>query len=591
VLFGTEWLPAELTALLLLLALHFGGLLEADEMFAGFGSDVVLFLGSLFVVSRALVRTGALDRLELTLSRYAERWPRLVLLQLVLGTAVISAFLSNTATVAAMLPVASGLARRLSLSPSKLFMPLAFASILGGSLTLIGTSTNIVVSGSLPRFGQPELTLFELTPAALPAVLAGLLFLLTIGRRLLPDREGTVEALYKFREYVSEVVVPPGSPWVGKTLRELRAGADLEIIVLGRVGPDRQVEPVAPDSPLAADEHLLVKANQQALLRLKTRRELDLVVDREAGAQQGRLPVHEVVLGHGSRLSRRTLRESGFGSRYGAMVLALYRRGEPLVERIANISLRDGDVLLVQGDLARLEWLLRGGDLILLEETAVPPPGPRAWLATGLFLAMILVGGAGLMPFPVAALTAAVLLVLSGCLSTREAYEAIDWRILVLVASLLGLAVAMESGGAAQFLAGKLAEATTDLGPMALLAGFYLLTVVLTQPMSNQAAALVVLPVALLTAQNLGLNPRTFAIAITLAASCSFVAPLEPASMLVYGPGRYRFSDYFRVGLPLTLIVFAVNLVMVPRIWPLRLPAEPPPAAAPTSAPESTAGR
>ena len=216
VLFGTEWLPAEVTALVVLLALYFGGLLDAGAVFAGFGSDVVLFLGSLFVVSHALVRTGALDRIELLLARHAERRPRLVLLQLLVGTAVMSAFLSNTATVAAMLPLASGLARRLRVPPSRLLMPLAFASILGGSLTLIGTSTNIVVSGMLPRYGQPELSLFELTPAALPAVVLGLLYLLTIGRRLLPEREGAADALYGFREYVSEVVVTVASPWVGR---------------------------------------------------------------------------------------------------------------------------------------------------------------------------------------------------------------------------------------------------------------------------------------------------------------------------------------------------------------------------------------
>lgn len=589
VLFGTEWLPAEMTALLLLLALYFGGLLEVDALFAGFGSDVVLFLGSLFVISRALVRTGALDRLETVLARHAERSPRLVLLQLVFGTAALSAFLSNTATVAAMLPLAAGLARRLEIPPSRLFMPLAFASILGGSLTLIGTSTNIVVSGMLPRFGEPSLRLFELTPAALPAVVLGLAYLLTVGRKLLPARESSVDELYRFREYVSEVFLTAGSPWVGKTLRELRAGADLDISVLGRVA-DSRVEPVLPDRELGPGEHLLVKATQQALLRLKNRKELDLVADRAAGGQQGRLPVHEVVLGHNSRLARRTLRESELGSRYGLMVLALYRRGAPLFERIASVSLRDGDVLLVQGDLARLDTLLRAGDLILLEQTPVPPPGPRAWVATGVFAAMLLVGGLRLIPFPVAAVTAAVLLVLFRCLTTREAYEAIDWRILVLVAALLGLAAAMESSGAARLLASLIADATSDLGPIALLAGFYLLTVALTQPMSNQAAALVVMPVAIFTANDLGLNPRTFAITITLAASCSFITPLEPASLLVYGPGRYRFADYFRLGLPLTLLVFVVNLFLVPRLWPVRLPVGAPAATATAPAGAQAAG-
>jgi di/tricarboxylate transporter len=570
VLFATEWIAAELTAALLLLGLWVAGLLPDDELFAGFGSDVVLFLGSLFVVSAALVRTGALEQLESLLGRRAERQPRAALTLLVVATAVMSSVLSNTATVAAMLPVVAGLARRLRLAPSRLYMPVAFASILGGTLTLIGTSTNIVVAGAMPRYGQRAWGFLELAPAALPAVAAGVLYLLTVGRRLLPDRGSELSELYRLREYVTEVMVPPGSPWTGQTLRELRAGADLEISVLGRIVPDT-VAAMPPDRPLQQGDRLLVKASQQALLRIKSRRELELVADLKSDAPAGRaLPVHEVVLPHGSRLSGRTLRELAFGTRYNVMVLALFRRGEPLLDRVSSVSLRDGDVLLLQGDLAPLTELLRGGHLILLEEAPVPTGGSRMWVAVAVFAGMIVAGAAGAVPFSVAAVVAAVVLLLARCLTVRQAYESIDWGVLVLVACLLGLATAMETSGAGVYFASLLSGAVADLGPLAVLAGFYLLTVALTQPMSNQAAALVVLPLAMLTAARLGLDARPFAATVTLAGSCSFIAPLEPAALLVYGPGRYRFRDYFRVGLPLTLLVFVINLVMVPRIWPLR---------------------
>jgi di/tricarboxylate transporter len=582
VLFATEWVPPALTALLLLLALALGGLLPADQLFAGFGSDVIAFLGSLFVLSQAMVRTGVLDRVERALAGAAERFPRRIVPLLVTGTAGLSSVLSNTATVAAMLPVASGLARRLRLAPSRLFMPLAFASILGGTLTLIGTSTNVVVSATLPRFGQPAWGLFELAPAALPGAALGIVYLLTVGQRLLPERRREVAELYRLREYVSEAVVPPDSPWVNRTLRELRAGADLEIAVLGRVAGEA-VRPLAPDERLAAGDRLLVKADQQALLRLKVRRELDLDVDHRADAAPSPVPpVHEVVIPHGSRLSARTLRQLAFGSRYGVMVVALFRRGEPLLDRISGVPLRDGDVLLVQGDLAPLEDLLNDGHLILLEETAIPVAGWRTWAAVASFVAMMVAGGAGWLPFALAATGAAAAVLLAGCLTLRHAYEAIDWGVLVLVGSLLGLATAMETSGAGAYFGALLADAAEGMGPLAVLAGFYLLTVALTQPMSNQAAALVVLPVALLAAQELGLNPRAFAAAVTLAASCSFIAPLEPASLLVYGAGRYRFRDYFRVGLPLTLLVFVLNLFMVPRVWPLRAGEPPAQSAAAT---------
>ena len=575
VLFATEWIAPELTAVLLLLAMVFTGLLPAADAFAGFGSDVVIFLGSIFVVSQALVRTGVLERLERALGRAAERFPGRVLALLVAATAAVSSVLSNTATVAAMLPVASGLARRLRLSPSRLYMPLAFASILGGTLTLIGTSTNVVVAAALPRYDQASWGLFELTPAALPGVLLGLIYLLTIGRRLLPEGEREVSDLYRLREYVSEAVVPAGSPWVGRTLRELRAGADLDISVLGRV-EHGAVQRLGANAVLAAGDRLLVKADQQALLRLKVRQELDLVVDRTAGTSASPAPAaHEVVIPHGSRLSGRTLRELAFGTRYQVMVIALFRHGEPLLDRIASVALRDGDLLLVQGDVDALQGLLQGGHLILLEEAPIPAAGSRSWLAGGAFIGMLMAGGTGLLPFPLAALAAAAAVLLLRCLTPRQAYDAIDWGVLVLVGSLLALATAMDASGAGRYLAAQLAGVAEGLGPLALLAGFYVLTVALTQPMSNQAAALVVLPLAVLAAQGLGLNPRSFAAAVTLAASCSFIAPLEPASLLVYGPGRYRFRDYFRVGLPLTALVFAANMVMIPLIWPLKEPTAP----------------
>jgi di/tricarboxylate transporter len=569
ILFATEWIAPELTAVLLLLTLTLTGLVPQDRIFAGFGSDVVVFLGGVFVVGQALVRTGVLDRLEGSLATAGARFPRRFLPLLVLSTTTVSSVLSNTATVAAMLPVASGLSRRLKLSPSRIYMPLAFASILGGSLTLIGTSTNIVVAAAMPALGEPSWGLFEMTPAALPAVVAGVIYLLTLGRRLLPERAGEVADLYRLREYVSEVVIPPSSPWVHGTLSELRAGADLEISVLGRI-EGGEVAPLAPDTRLAAGDRLLVKANHQALLRIKARRELDLVVDASGEPSSSRAPAaHEVVLPHGSRLSGRTLRSLAFGTRYRVMVIALFRRGEPVLDRVAGVELRDGDVLLLQGDLEPLEELFNGGHLLLLEETPIPVAGARTWLAAGCFVGMLLVGGFGWLPFPIAAFAAAIAVLLARCLTPRQAYQSIDWGVLVLVGSLLGLGVAMETTGAGLYLAERLAGAAENLGGLAVLAGFYLLTVILTQPMSNQAAALVVLPLAMITARELDLNPRTFAAAVTLAASCSFITPLEPASLLVYGPGRYRFRDYFVVGLPLTVLVFALNLFMVPRIWPL----------------------
>jgi di/tricarboxylate transporter len=281
------------------------------------------------------------------------------------------------------------------------------------------------------------------------------------------------------------------------------------------------------------------------------------------------VPIHELVLAPSSRLAGHTLEELRLRARYGITVLAVYRRGETFNVRLARTRLRAGDVLLVQGDMAPLDWLLSAGDAILLERTEYRPGGRRAFLAIGLFLAMIVAGGAGWIPFSLAALAAAVTLLLTGALDPAEAYAAIHWRVLVLVGSLLALASAMETTGAAAYVAERIVASTGSGGEMALLAGFYLLTLILTQPMSNQAAALVVLPVAVRAADHANLDPRAFAVTVCVAASCSFITPLEPASLLVYGPGKYRFRDFTIVGLPLSLLCMAITLIVVPRVWPL----------------------
>jgi di/tricarboxylate transporter len=570
VLFATEVVAVDVAALLLLLGLYFTGLVATEDIFQGFGNETIVFLGSLFVVTEALVRSRALERLETAIVRVTETRPRLFLPLLTSFTGMVSAFLSNAATVAALLPLSMGLSQRLRRPPSRLLLPIAFASILGGSCTLIGTSTNIVVSGMLPRYGLEPLTLFELAPIGVPTMVVGLIYLWTVGQRLLPDTGAEPIEAYRVRDYLGEVVVPGNSPWIGKTIEETNAGRDLEVDFLGLVPKEGPILPVPHDRVLRAGDVLLAKGSQKSLVALKDRVELSLQVDekwRENAA--GRVPIHELVLAPSSRLAGHTLEELQLRGNYGITVLAIFRRGETFNVRLARTRLRAGDVLLVQGDLGPLDWLMSGGDAILLERSEYRPIGWRALLAVGLFVTMIFVGGAGWVPFPLAALSAAVILLLTGSVDVGEAYAAIHWRVLILVGSLLALASAMESTGAAAYLAQRIVAWTGEGSDMVLLGGFYLLTLLLTQPMSNQAAGLVVLPVAVRTAVDVGLDPRAFAITVCVAASCSFITPLEPASLLVYGPGKYRFRDFTFVGLPLSLLCMAITLLIVPRVWPL----------------------
>ncbi|HVR30377.1 MAG TPA: SLC13 family permease, partial [Thermoanaerobaculia bacterium] len=569
-LFATEVVTVDVAALVLLLGLYFSGLVAAEDIFRGFGNETIVFLASLFVLTEALVRSHALERLEIAIVRIAERRPKLVLPLLSTFTGTVSAFLSNVATVAALLPLSMGLSHRLRRPPSRLLMPIAFASILGGTCSLIGTSTNIVVSGILPRYGLEPLGLFELAPIGLPTLVLGLLYLWTLGQRLLPDTGAEPIEVYRVRDYLGEVVVPAGSPWIGKTIEQTHAGRDLEVDFLGLVPDEGPIRPVPHERVLRAGDVLLAKGSQKSLLALKDRVELSLQVDSKWSENAaGRVPIHELVLAPSSRLAGHTLEELQLRARYGITVLAVYRRGETFNVRLARTRLRAGDVLLVQGDLAPLGWLLASGDAILLEGTEYRPGGRRAHLTVGLFLATIVAGGMGWVPFSLAALSAAVILLLTGAIDPGEAYAAIHWRVLILVGSLLALATAMETTGAAAYLAQRIVDLAGEGGGIMLLGGFYSLTLLLTQPMSNQAAALVVLPIAVRTAAHADLDPRAFAVTVCVAASCSFITPLEPASLLVYGPGKYRFRDFTVVGLPLSLLCMAVTLLVVPRVWPL----------------------
>jgi len=570
VLFATEVISIDLVGILVLLALFFTGILDESDALAGFGNPVVVFLGSLFVVTTALGRSGILIRVERFLGRAARQSQRRAGVILLPGIGAVSAFLSNTAAVTAFLPIALGLARKLKIPASRLLMPIAYASILGGTCTLIGTSTNVIISGLLPSYGQPRLGFFELAPVGVPILVLGLLYLLFVAPRLLPDRgEEPLEA-YGVRSYISEVSVPPDSGWTGKTIHDTIEGSGIDLRVLGHVKDGKNLWRYPFDRPFEEGDVLLVEADQATLLELKSSHDLDLVGDVRWEEDAEGIQVHEILLAPHSALSGRSLREHDFRNRYELTVLALYRRGEPRRARLGRIRLQDGDVLLVQGDMSRMRWLLERGDVIVLDQTEVSKPPDRGYLTGLIFLAMILAGSTSLLPFAFAALAAATLLVALKQLPLHEAYAAVDWRLLIMIGSLLGLAKAMDDTGAAEQAAKAVVAVCSGVHPVVVLGAFYLLTLVLTQPMSNQAAALVVIPLAIQTAVQLQLNPRAFAITVCVAASNSFLTPLEPASLIVYAPGRYRFRDFFKVGLPLTALAMAVTLILVPRWWPLR---------------------
>jgi di/tricarboxylate transporter len=472
-------------------------------------------------------------------------------------------------------------------------MPLAFGAILGGTCTLIGTSTNLAVSGALARLGENQeltqrfgvdptllspFTMFELTPVGIAIVAVGMLYMLVVGLRLLPARGGDEESLmeqYHIRKYISEVIVTPESPLVGQTLAEANLSEILDLTVIGIIRGDRGRIAPRSEERIEAEDLLLVQGRMDDILRVKSEAGIEIRPDfelRERDLEGGDIELFEVLTLRGSDLNGRSLRSLRFRERYDLTVLAINRHGVALLTKLSNVTLRFGDVLLVQGRKENVERLTSDGHVVLLEGElgTRERAGKRVWAVIA-FLVFLLFSITHLfgVPLSVAVLLGVLILLASRAVLTQEMYDLVDWRLIVLIAGMISFGTAMETSGADQYLADLIVRNFQSYGNLAVLAGFFILTVALTQPMSNQAAALVVLPIAVKTALYLGVNPRTFAVAVTYAASCSFLTPLEPACVLIYTPGRYRFFDFVKVGSILTLVVFAIVMLLVPIFWPL----------------------
>ena len=577
VLFTRETLPVDIVTLLVLLALMISGILTPKEAFAGFGSDIIIILASVFIISGALRASGSIEWLGGALDRVSEGGEISLLGRIVASVSALSAFMNNTTVTAVLLAPVMAMARRRKLSPSKFLMPLAFASILGGTCTLIGTSTNVAVSGYLAQAGLQEIGFFELTPVGLIIVIAGTAYLLLIGRRLLPDNPLAADLAedYGLREYLSEILVKEKSPLSGEKLRNSDL-SKLEIRVL-RVLRDGRWRAPRPDFVLAEGDLLIVSGPVRSLMRVRDTKGIEINSDVRFGEKELRaddIEMLEVLITPESTLRGRRIQNLDLPARMGIVVLAINRHGTRLREKIKSIRLRMGDLLLVEGGRESMNLLRGSPDFAIFGEQNPSPKQGNKGLWIMLFLAAgIAAGTAGLMPLSTGLLAAAVATVLLRCMPVHKIYSCVEWRLLVLIAGMTAFGLAMEKTKAAAWLADLIVLALDPFGSIVVLAGFVVLTILLTQPMSNAAAALVVIPVALNTADKLGLNGRCFAIAVTFAASISLIAPFEPSCLLVYGPGKYRFTDFFRVGGPLTLMAALIIITIVPVLWPLSKPS------------------
>lgn len=574
-LLAWERISADVVALMMLLSLVLTGLLPADKVFAGFSSSTVVIITGLLLLTTALIRTGVIDISGRAILRHVGTRPTRLLIAITISATVLSAFMSNTAATAFFLPLSFGLARRAKTSPAKLLMPLAFASILSSSITLFSTSTNIVVSGIMQAYKLSPLGMFELAPVGIPIAVTGLIYLHTIGKKLIPDRFGAdaMGSPASQRPYLCEVLIQSDSPLVGKKLSTSALGRDLDLRVI-RIIRDKthRISPRA-NPTLKAGDVIFVEGQSDEILKIKDMSGIEIKADvklSDPNLSNDDLGFVEVILLPRSPLIGRTLKGYAFREKYDLQVIGISRHGETIYREMSGVPLRIGDILLVQGKREKIAELHGEQAFRIIGELGEDRPKlGHAPLAIGIFVCVLVLATSKLVSMPVAVTLGVAAIFLTRCISSEQAYCEIEWKAIILIACMLSLGMAMENTGTAAYLAGLIVSGVGHLGPYALLTGFFALTVLLTQPMSNQAAAIVILPIAIQAAFQLSLNPRPIAIMIAVAASCSYITPLEPACLMVYGPGRYRFTDFLKVGALLTMIIYGIAILLIPYFWPI----------------------
>ena len=547
------------------------GVLTPDEALKGMSNEGMITVAALFVVAAAVERTGALAAL---VDRTLGRPESLASAQMrtMVGPAALSAFMNNTPVVALMVPAIRDWAKKHRLSVSKLLMPMNAAVVLGGLCTLIGTSTNVVVSGLVAaKTGRP-LGMFEITWLGMPLLLAGFAYLVFASRHLLKDRRPAVSPSDDPRQYSLEMLVEPGSPLIGRSIEEagLRGLDGLFLMEIDRSG--HVMAAVAPTERLEAGDRLVFVGVVDSVVELQKIRGLRPATDQVFMLDDPRSErtLIEAVVSNTCPLIGRTIREGRFRSTYDAVVIAVARNGERLQMKLGDITLEPGDTLLLEAssDFAEHQRSNRDFYLVSAVSNFTPPRHDQAWIACTVLAAMVLAATLELVPMVAAALVAAAVVVAMKCISSDEARQSIEWESLLLIAASFGLARAMEKTGLAEGIAQSTIAAAGD-HPHLVLAAIYLVTMLFTELMSNNAAAVLTFPIAWQTAADLGVNPLPFVMAVTVAASCGFATPMGyQTNLMIYGPGGYKFSDYVRFGGPLNLLVMAITVALAPLIWP-----------------------
>ena len=569
--------PADLLFVGAVVLLAAFGVISPEEAFSGFANSGMLIVAALFVVAAGLRETGVMEYIgDRFLGKVETEGKALLLMAIVLIPSAM--VLNNTPKVALLVPVLIAWCRKRRISPSRLLMPLSFLSILGGTCSLIGTSTNLVVQGLVIKSNLRAMGFFEIGLVGLPCALLGAVYLLTLGRRLLPDRKDLIEQLEETRrEYLVEMLVQPGCRLVGKTIADagLRHLPGLFLIEIDREG--EVIGPAGPDEVVQANDRLVFTGVVGTIVNLEKIPGLVPAADaryKVSPVEQRGRQLCETVISPSSPLVGKAVRDADFRALYDAAIVAVHRNGARLTNKVGDIRLHAGDTLLLQVGPDFSRSFRNNPDFYLISdvEDSRPVRYDRAWFAAIIFLMMITAFVTGKANIMLAAFLAAGAMVAARCISAADARRSVNLPVLIAIAASFGVGKALEQSGVAKLFAGMLVEATRAWGPNATLAAIYFGTMVLNELISNNAAAALSFPFCLESARLMGVSERPFIMAVTLAASYAFASPIGyQTHMMVFGPGGYRFTDFMRVGIPLNLLMWIVAIGLIPWIWPFHV--------------------
>ncbi|WP_017294195.1 SLC13 family permease [Geminocystis herdmanii] len=578
--FIAEWLPVDLTALSITVVLMLLGLVTPNEGISGFGNSATITVMAMFILSAGITKTGILNVVRDWLIKWGGKNPSRQIFTLGMVVGPISAFINNTAVVAIFLPIVEQWSKQTKTSVSKLLIPMSFMTILGGLITLIGTSTNILASGVAVQLGYPEFTIFQFTALGLPVFFIGLVYISLAAPKLLPARKPaggeSLSEDYELKEYVSEMIIPPNSSLIGQTLRSSEIQRKFDLDVLEIIRNDEHFPPPLADKVLALGDILLVRGSRNSLLNIKDERGVEILADfkfnsteMEKENSQEAEKIAEVLILSNSRLIGTTLKDLRFRQRYNCTVLAI-RRGEELIrERLGKVTLKFGDLLLIQAPKESFIGLQTTRELLVLEEkNRESLRQEKVWISLGIIVGVILISAFDIVPILVSSLAGVILMVITGCLKPGEIYGSVRWDIIFLLAGLIPLGIAMDNSGTNQWLADNLLRVAGNFSPYWILVLFYFSTSMLTEVLSNNAAVVLMIPIAVKVAESMGLDALSFMYVVTFAASNSYLAPIGyQTNTMIYAPGGYKFLDYTRVGLPLTITLTIIVPLLVMKIY------------------------